>query len=862
MSTTLIRRLLGRRPEREADAELAGYLEMLAEDYVERGMSPDEARRAAISAVGDLKPARSEMVATDTRQHRRDRFIAWLDTLRQDIRFAGRTFAREKNWTAVAVLTLALAIGPTSALFSIVNAVLLRPLPFPEPDHVVSVTISGGNAARPPLAMFDDWKARSRDFSALAAYGNGSTILQGTGDPQTIRGHKVTADYFAVFGAHPLRGRVFSPADLEAGPARTVVLSEQTWRTVFGGDSGVVGNKILLDQQPATVVGIMPASFAATTGARYWEPYRRRKLSGGSYANPYVEVIGRIAPGSSLTAARAELHSLAPAGSVVTPIVTSLHDRLSRDARSPLLKLFAAVGILILIGCANVANLLLFRGAKRQREFAMRAAVGASAWRLVRFLLCESVLLAFAGAALGLLLARATLWIFMKLKPPLIGGAAGISIDLDVVFFTLGLAVLTAVLFGVLPAMHCGRRDVSATLLTNAAWPAAPHRTRLRRALVVGQLAMALALLTTAGLLIQSFVKLASADAGFDPARIIVADLQLSPSRYGDGPALEHFFNGFATGVSTIPGVQSIALSDAVPLEGAGSSIGTTGVDGRPGPELYRSTVSLNFFGTIGVQLVDGRAFNRDDTDASEPVAILNETAARAVARAQGRDVLGQRVLLADDRVRIVGVVRDFLQRGLESAVPGVMYVPLAQDGGPTNATTVVLRAEGDLTAVIRSMRDVIRRVDPREPLPDIRTLEDRLEAARNPRRFTLALLTGFAILGVALAMIGLYGVMSYWVAERTKEIGVRAALGADSPRIIRHVLGEGMLLVAAGLVLGLLGSFAAVRLLQAMLFRVSAYDPLTFTAATALLVLAALIACALPARRAAALDPLESLRG
>jgi putative ABC transport system permease protein len=866
MSAGRSRRLFGRRPVAEVEAELRLHVELLAEALVGRGMNESDARREAERRMGNLRDVRDACIEIDTRLRRRETVTAMWETFTQDIRLAGRMFARQKLWTALAVITLGLGIGANSALFSIVNAVLLRPLPFVNPDRIMSISsaFDGTDAGGVLEPTYAAWKAREKSFAVFAAYRGTSTVLRGAGDPEVVNGRMATYGFFSVFGTRPLLGRIFSADEDQQGSAPVVILSEQVWRRLYGGDSSIVGRSILLDQDPATVIGVMPASFTTNASAQYWIPYRM-KLPAPSGATFFTSVIARLAPGVSLESAHAELQALMPpprqASKVtVTPVVMTLHERRFGDTRPALLMLIAAVGVLLLIACANVANLLLARMARRQREFAVRAAIGASSWRLVRFTLCESTLLAMMGAAVGLLIARVALGTFVRLSPPVISRAEGIAIDPTVALFAIGIALVTGVVFGLIPAVQVRRVDVNTVLTNNAArMSGSTGQKWMRRGLVVMELATALMLVTGAGLLMKSFARVVSIDPGMDPSKLAVVTVDLSRGRYKERPAVIDFYRRFLDGVKAIPGVEAVSLIDAPPLGGVRMSRRATLPDGRPGVQLDISAVDPDYFRTAGIQIAAGRAFDASDVATSEPVVILNETAARTW---RGGVKVGE-TMPWDDKtsLRVVGIARDVLQHGVEDAAPAVAYLPMTQGGGPAHYMTVLARTTGNPASVIPAIRDVMRRLDRQQPLPEIETLERRMSSAVAPRRFTFALLSVFASLGAVLAMIGLYGVMSYLVTERTNEIGVRVALGADRRRIMRFVVGEGMLLAAAGVTLGLAGSLAGVRLLRTMLFRVSVYDPSIFAAGAVLLIATALIACLIPARKAAGLDPVEALR-
>jgi putative ABC transport system permease protein len=839
---------------------------MLVEDGLARGLSESEARAAAQARMGDIRAAREACIEIDNRLQRRETVTAMWDTITQDVRLAARTFGRNKLWTALAVLTLGLGIGATSALFSIVNAVLLRPLPFPDPDRIVSVTnaFDGKDALGVPEPTYRAWKERAKSFSVLAASRQAQTVLKGAGDPEIVTGRVTTYGYFQVFGLRPLLGRVFTAEEDQPGSPRMIVLSEQIWRRLYNADSSIVGRTILMDQNPATVIGVMPAAMTTKTGPQYWLPYRMRPSTDGSIF--YTSATGRLAPGASLRTARAELEALLPPPSardskvVTTVVAITLHERRFGDTRPTLLMLFAAVGVLLLIACANVANLLLARAMHRQREFAVRAAIGASSWRLVRFTLAESTLLSLIGAAAGLVIAWLTLGTFIQLSPPTIAGVDGVAIDVNVIAFAIAVAVITGITFGLIPALQVRRVDVHTVLSSSATRISAGRRQGfMRRALVVAELATALVLVTGAGLLMKSFARVTSIEPGIDASRIVVAGMNLSRGRYKDYPAVRAFYDRFITAIAATPGVEGVSVADAPPLGGSRMSRSIS-ENGKPGPRFDISAVDQEYFRTTGLRVVGGRAFAKTDAEGSEPVAILNETAARMFGK--GMSVVGERLPVVDTApTRIIGIVRDILQHGVEEAAPAIVYVPLAQFGGPSHYMTILARTSGDPKALVPAIRDLLRQIDPLQPLPELHTLEQQMSDAVAPRKFTFTLLTVFASIGALLAMIGLYGVMSFLVEERTNEIGVRVALGADAQRIMRYVVGEGVVLVACGVMLGLAGSLAAVRVLRTMLFQVSVYDPSIFVAGAVLLVGTAMVACALPARRAAALDPVDALR-
>lgn len=869
-------RLLGRRPEHEVNEDLEIHFEMLVEDYIARGMTPEEAGNAAFVRMGNLAAVREDGAKVQKRLAVKERVLASWHALAEDARFALRMFGRQKAWTSLSVITLGLGLGANGAMFSIVDAAVLRPLPFPQSGRVMSVSIAtdGKDGEIVPDSALHVWQARARSFSVLAGYRPKTETFKWSGKPQDLEGLQVTEGYFTVYPGTPLLGRVLTAADDKPGAPRVVVLSELTWRHLYDGSPGIVGREITVGGNRTIVVGVMPAEFSHQGDAAFWEPLSQNSLpKAGQSVGPikitgftvYLSVVGRLAPRLTADAARDELQKLMPRTDddrdhKRTVIVKPLTTRRLGESHTPLLMLFGAVGILMLVACANVAGLSLARAASRGREFAVRAAVGASSWRVARYVLCESVLLALMGAAVGLSVARLTLGLIVRLSPPSIAAMEGIAIDTRVVLFTFVVAVATAILFSIAPLLQLRRASLNTLLLDNSP-RATGSRALFRRGLVVAQLAIALALVTGAGLLIKSFARVTSIPTVTDPAHVVVADLTLSKASYDDRAAARHFFDRFTREASAIPGVQEVALTSAAPLAGPAGTGSVTGPDGRPGPTLDVIAVSPNFFRTAGIDLAAGRPFTTRDGTGPEPVAILNETAARTFANPYA--ALGHRLSIgwAPGPMLVVGIARDTRQHGVESAAPAIMYVPLEQEGGPDRFTTVLARVDGNPAVIAPAIRDVVRRIDPSQRFPATYTLGSRLADAVAPRRFSSALLTAFASLGAVLAMIGLYGVMSHLVAERTGEIGVRIALGAQPGRIVRYIVGEGMGITAIGLALGLVGSLAGVRLIQSLLFQICAYDPAVFAAAAGLLVITALIACAVPARRALSIDPLDALR-
>ena len=792
------------------------------------------------------------------------RVDGWL----QDLKIAGRSLARQKAWTAVAIATLALGSGANTALFTIINAALLRPLPYPDSDRIVSISEmdKGVDHGTVPVPTFTEWGRASRSFSALAAYTNTSAILGSVDAPEVIDGARVSASYFRVLGLNPIRGRVFTAEEDRPGSPEVVVLSDQLWRRSFAADSAIVGKTIVLDGTSLVVIGVMPPSFTTARRAQFWTPLRLATL-GSPGVIRYYTIIARLHPGSTIANARYELAAInrrldleKPANARGwTPVVMTLQERRFGDNRPALLLLFGAVGVLLLIACANVSSLLLARAARRQREFAVRIAVGATRGRLVRYLVCESLVLSLGGGLLGIGIAVAAVKYFVSIGPAWVANVENIRVDGAVLLFTLATPVVTGFVFGLVPASDAGRADLAAALARgNARATHTARQNQLRRALVIAELATALMLLTGAGLLTNSFARTIAVDPGFRPQHVLAASLDLPRVRY-DVSRAGVFYNGFLARVRALPGVESAALSAGLPPVGRRMSF-TTSENGKTSPRIDVTAVSDGYVETIGATLTAGRSFTSTDAPNATPVALINETMARVIF--PDRNPLEQRIRMGDPprEVAVVGVMKDLVQRGAESGPAPFVFLPVSQDGAG-RSMTILARSSGDPKLLEDPIRQIVRSLDSAQPPPTFTTMEDALSDAVAPLRFTFVLLGIFASVAAILAAVGLYGLMAYFVDDRTREIGIRVALGADRSQVVRIVVGNGMTLTLIGLAVGFVVSLAAVRLLRTMLYGVSMYDPSTFAAGAAVLALAALLACYLPARRATRLDPMVALR-
>jgi putative ABC transport system permease protein len=790
-----------------------------------------------------------------------------IDGLAQDLKLAVRSLARQKAWTSVAVLTLALGIGANSALFTIINAVLLRPLPYPSSSQIVSISESdkGVDHGTVPAPTFLEWRRSAQSFIALSASGYTSAVLRGAEGPEAVDGATVTASYFTVMGTSPSRGRVFSADEDRPGGPSVVVLSDQLWRRAFAADSTIIGKTISLDGTPATVIGIMPASFTTSRRAQYWMPLQLIVKPGQNFTR-YYSILGRLRPSASIAAARSELEAVnrrldvdrEPDRRGWKPIVMTLHERRFGDTRPALLILLGAVGVLLLIACANVSNLLLARAARRQREFAVRLALGASRMRLLRYVVCESVVLSLAGGVLGLIIPLISVRYFVHMAPPTIANVESIHVNGAVLAFTFAIAVITGLVFGILPASGIGLGRLAESLSAGSTrTTSSAGQNRLRRGLVVLELATALVLLTGAGLLTRSFFRVISIDPGFRPERLVAATVELPDSRYDEKRAAS-FYDQLLERVRGLPGVESAALSGGLPPSGRRMSYSTREKGKPESPRIDVAAVGPKYVETIGGRLVAGRSFTPADREGAPRVAMINATMARVMY--PRIDPLTQRLVVGGDTAAIVGVMNDLVRRGEEAATSPYVFLPLAQDG-TGRSLTVLIRTSGAPEALATPIRQIVNALDPNQPAPTFTTLEAELSQAVAPRRFSFVLLAIFASLAATLAAIGLYGVMAYLVEDRTREIGIRVALGADATQVVRLVVGHGMSLTIIGIVAGLAGSIGAVRLLRTMLYQVSIYDPWTFAVGAVLLGVVALVACYLPARRATRVDPVIALR-
>jgi putative ABC transport system permease protein len=799
-----------------------------------------------------------------------------MDTVLADLRFAVRQLTRSPGFTVVAVLTLALGVGANSLLFSVIHAVLLRPLPYSNPDRLMSVSLVPGDktsermfAAQVPHWAYLEWQDESKSFSELAAYSQaGPAVAQGLAEP--ITGAFVTSRFFPLLGVQPALGRTFTAEEQRGGGPPVMLVSHGLWQSRFGGDSGIVGRTIVLDDAPVTIVGVLPTSFDFPSSASFWRPMFSLPTNGGkSWVTLFIRVLGRLAPGVTASQARTELNGLLPRVKYQAPFVrdagvevVTLHERLYGSARPLLLVLLGAVGFVLLIACANVASLLVARATRREREFAIRATLGAGRPRLVRQLLAESLVLAVLGAAAGLCVPAFGLRLLMHAAPLQSVAAVEVHIDASVLAFTTGLSLLTGVAFGLAPALAAARSNLTEGLKSGTVHAGhLPYRTRLRQGLVVAELAAALVLLTGAGLLTRSLFQLWAVDLGFQPDRLIGAYVgRLPRSWYVQGRLRKDFHDRLLQPLIALPGVASATLADALPL-GAPVSTSTVRVDDAPpldsSKQVNVNAVSAGYFNTVGAKLTAGRDFTSADRTSGALVAIVNQAFAREFLRAA--DPVGHRVALGRATRTIVGQIKDIRQLARDVPAAPEVFVPALQAGYTPAA--IAIRTKIDPGALVETIRRKLQELDPEQHAPRVFTLEGELAKSAAPQRDSAVLLGAFAVVALALAAVGLAGVTAYLVAHRTHEIGVRVALGAGRGDVLKLVVWEGARLVFLGAAIGSIAAVALTRVLKGLLFGVTATDPLTFLVVPLLLAVIALGASMVPARRATQVDPMTALR-
>ncbi|HEX7090301.1 MAG TPA: ABC transporter permease [Longimicrobiales bacterium] len=860
--------------EVEVADELDFHLEAQVRDLVAAGWSLEAARAEALRRFGDVARVERELLDIDRGKERRVRRVELLADLRQDVRFALRQLRKRPGFAAVTVLILGLGIGATAAVFGVVDGALLRPLPFPDEERLVYVRdVQFGEPGYPPSwPEYEDWRREGDQFAAIAAYASNLYTLEEAGDPVSVEAGMVTGDFQRVLGIPPLLGRALSSEDVERDE-HVLMLAEGFWRDRFAGDPGVVGRTLVLSGEAYTVVGVMPRaanvlvnrpSLGAWLPLVLPEPLRDRGLH-------MLTVIARLRDDITLEQARSRTEALA-AGlrqSGVTRHGIELGDVrefLVGDSRALLLVLSGAVVFLLLVVCANLSNLFLSRSAARAREFAIRTAIGAGRTRIVRQLLTESLVLGVLGGALGLLLSRLATGAVAAAADRAALLAPSSSADPRVVLFTGAASLAAAVLFGLWPALRATRQDLAGTLKQADAARGGGTRAarRSRRLLVAVELALSVVLLAGAGLMVKSIHTLLREDPGFRAENTLAFEVALAHTRYAEGGAQVRFFQDLLERLRALPGVRGAAAVSHLPLDGSDTN-GGFGIIGREYPEgetpyAKKRIATPGYFETMGIPLIRGRTFDERDRPGSRDVVVISQAIAQKYW--PGEDPIGREIEFRwgpGERQEIIGVVGDVKHDGLDVAIEGAIYRPLAQF--PRPAMTVVLRTTGDPLALARAARAEVLALDPLQAVRDLTTVEAVVRRSVSTRSTLMALLAGFAAIALVLAAVGVYAVTAQSVGQRTREIGLRMALGADRGDVLRMVLREEGGVIAAGLALGLAGAYAATRLLARSLYQVSATDPATFAAVSLLLGAVALLACWLPARRAARVDAVRALR-
>ncbi|HEU4391583.1 MAG TPA: ABC transporter permease, partial [Blastocatellia bacterium] len=789
-----------------------------------------------------------------------------------------RMLLKAPGFTAVAIVTLALGIGANSAMFSAVNAVLLRPLPFADPDRLVLVSENNFQkgwqyfSVAPP--NYADWRTQNRVFEDVGAMRGSPYNFSGGAEPERINGSRVTPAFFTILGVNPIHGRTFLGEEDQPGHDRVVVLSYGFWQRNFGSDQGILGNTIRLNGEGYTVVGIMPPDFQIPGRSQLWTPAAFTPEQLQNRGSHFTSVLARLKPRVSLETAQADLSGIATRLAEQYPAtnggwgvnVTLLHEEVVGDVRSSLLILLGAVGFVLLIACANVSNLLLTRATARHREIAIRAALGAGRWRIVRQLLTESSLLGLVGGALGLLLALWGSQLISGLPADTLPRAAGINVDMRVVGFTLSLALLTAMLFGIAPALQASRPSLGEALKEGGrSGMAGQGRHRLRSILAGLEVALAVVLSVGATLLVKSLWQLQSVDPGFRPEGLLTATVSLPQSKYGNPQQQVAFYNQALAGLTSVTDVKSAALCTTLPLGGSDFIFSfrtdrQTDVAPQDLSSANYYAISPDYFSTLGIRLLEGRVFNDQDSPNTTRVAIVNQTMANRFF--PGESAIGRHLSMginSNVTREIVGVVADVHHYGLDRPTTMQMYEPFAQQ--PFDLMAIVLRTDRDPATLAGVLRRQIQVVDKDQPVAQIRTGEEIIASAVVQSRFRTVLLGLFAGLALLLAMIGIYGVISYSANQRVHEIGVRLALGATRSDIVRLIVGHGMVFSIAGVVAGLAGAFGLTRFMSDFLFVVKPGDLGTFATIAILLTLVALLACYVPARRAMKVDPMIALR-
>jgi len=857
---------------RDIEEELRIHVEMETEINIKRGMPPDEARAVALKSFGH--PGRNTERGYDIRGG------GWLEALWQDLRYGARMLFKQPGFTAIAALTLGLGIGANITIFSVVNAVLLRPLPYPDADRLVflwsEAPAQNIRERASAYANVADWREQNKSFEDIAASDPTVVTLTGAAEPEQVMSVRASANLFPLLGVAPMLGRTFT-ADEEQQQARVVVLSHGLWRRRFGASPNVLGQTLEIDGASSQVIGVMPERFRSGKETPIWEPHtlfpdweaQKAQRGTGSW-----QVVGRLKPQVSLAQAQVEMSAIAQRLEQAFPVANKglgvnlvplqLHYTGS-NVRLALWMLFGAVALVLLIACTNVANLMLARGITREREMAIRIALGAGRIRLMRQMLTESALLSLLGGAVGLLIASWGIRAILSFSPPNIRNLDSVTIDTRVLAFTTVVALLTSLLFGLAPALKISQAQPGAALKEGRSAGGGVSGRRLRSLLLITEFSLTVLLLAGAGLLLRSFSKLQAVDPGFDPARVL--HMQLTPARNGTADQWRVFYQQVSERIAALPGVEAAGLTEEIFRSGNPDGLITI-EGGSPDSSataripFSEDVISEGFFQTLRVPLRKGRFFNAQDNQAAVRVTIINETMARRFW--PGEDALGKRFKLGPAQstnpwLTVVGVVGDMRRQSLERQPIAQIFQPYLQSSA--RRLILLIRTTGEPIHLAPVVRSEIRALDKTVLVNGIATLESQLDQRVAERRFQTWLLALFSALALLLAAVGIYGLMSYTVTQSTREFGIRMALGAQPRDLVRLVIGHGLVLSATGVVIGLVAAFALTRVLAGLLFGVTTTDPTTFLVAPLVLLLVALLACFVPARRATKVDPMVALR-
>lgn len=866
------------RAESELTEELRGYERLLTEQHVRDGMSPEAARKAALAEIGGVEYVKENVRAT--------RSGAWVDGLMQDIRYGFRSLLRVPAFTITAVVALAIGIGASTAIFSVVNGVLLRPLPYRNPDALVTVLNSGIHPVS--AANFIDWRAQAKSFSGMAVAEYWTPNVAGSGNPERVLALRLSAGMLPMLGVPPILGRFFGQETENSGMGGVVVLGHNIWKQRFAGDSGVIGKTMLLDGNKHVIVAVMPPQFAFAPfwarDAQLWAPLALQDKNMSRNSNS-LRAFARLKPGVSLQAARQEIAGITARLEAQFPqtnadvVVTPLMQQATAGLEKPLIVLLIAVSFLLVAACANVAHMMLARSSSRQREMAVRIAIGASGGKLARQLLCESLMLSTAGGALGAMIAMAGTRVLIVLGRDTIPRSETVSFDTRVLLLTITVSVITGVLFGLAPARNAARTELVSSLKDGGRTESAgaAHAT-FRHVLVSSQFAIAMTLLIGAGLMMRTLAAMNAIDPGFDAQGVMSAEVSVSGAASASPGNRAIFYQQLNERLRSIPGVQSVGAVNHLPLGGDLWSVPIIAEGESQDPNAKRQTavyrVSMpGYFSTMRIPFERGNDFRPADRMESMPVAIVNRQFAEKYW--PGESAIGKRFFLsgnpnAPPRWRtIIGVVKNTVRSDWTESPEPEMYLPMLQEesylggtGSQVSYMTYVARSAGDAATLASSMRQAVAELDPSVSVSALQTMDAVVEGESASQRFYMVLLSAFAIAAMVLAAVGIYGVMSHAVARRMHEMGVRIALGASKGEVMSLVVGRGMRVVLAGAALGIAGAYGLTRLMSTIIYGVRATDPATFAGVTIFLLGVALLACWIPARRATRVDPLTALRG